>query len=60
MWIVAYTLNEGPRGFGDFWVTCETRSEAKSLYDKVLEIESLKCAAMAPISRATEPHWMGE
>lgn len=57
MWICAWTLNEGGNVLPDFWTVHETKADAVKEYDRVLKLDNLHCACIAPIARATEPHW---
>jgi hypothetical protein len=58
MWILAWTLNEGNNVLPDFWTVHETELDARKEYQRILHIDNLHCACIAPIADATEPHWV--
>lgn len=56
MWIVAWTEDQSPDGHLDFYSIHADEADAKQEYLRVKKI--CYCACMAPISDATEPHWV--
>lgn len=60
MWLCAWTENHGNNDLRDSFTLHETEAEAALAYLKALANDRLHCAAVAQISTATEPHWMGK
>ena len=59
MWILAWSMNFGRNEIEDYWIICEDEKAARRECDKLLADPRLHCWAIAPITRASDPHWEG-
>jgi hypothetical protein len=58
MWLCAWTTNHGDNDLRDFWTVHDSESEAVGNLARVLGLDNLHCAAVAPITTGTEPQWV--
>jgi hypothetical protein len=61
MWLCVWITNYGKNDMRDSFTIHESEAEALAAYD-LLQIvnQNLHCAAIAPIHKATEPHWQDQ
>jgi len=61
MWLFAYTENHGDNDLRDHYTICLDEAEARAKFDAMLATSDiLHCAAIAPVSYSTEPHWQSQ
>jgi hypothetical protein len=60
MWLCVWVTNYGDNDLRDSFTIHESEAEAQKAYDLLMPMENLHCAAIAPIHKATEPHWQDQ
>lgn len=61
MWICAWVTNYGENDLRDIFTIHDSEAEAQLAYERIVATHAnLHSALIAPISKATEPHWQDQ